>query len=40
MTILGNLPVSPAILGKLLTENLMLHQQVKDSLHELKRKPT
>jgi len=30
MTILGNLPVSPAILGKLLTETLLAHQQVKD----------
>lgn len=39
MTILENLPIRPDALGKLMTENLMLHQRVKDALHPVERKP-
>ena len=39
MTILGNLPASPAVLGQLMTENLMLHQQLKSLPSIEKRKP-
>ena len=39
MTILENLPIRPDVLGKLMTENLMLHQQIKDALEHTKRKP-
>ncbi|WP_255418499.1 hypothetical protein [Paracoccus sp. JM45] len=36
MTILGNLPVSPSLLGKLLTKNLILHQHVIDQSRKVK----
>ncbi|WP_304619707.1 hypothetical protein [Paracoccus sediminilitoris] len=36
MTILENLPIRPDVLGKLMTENLTLHQQLKDSARTLK----
>ena len=39
MTILENLPIRPDVLGKLMTENLMLHQQIKDALQHGKRTP-
>lgn len=39
MTILGNLPASPAVLGQLMTENLLLRQQLKNLPNIVKRKP-
>ena len=36
MTILESLPIRPAVLGKLMTENLILYQQLKDITRTLK----